>query len=136
MPLKRSTLDLSPLSAGAATGAELFGSAGGAAGLVEAAGLDAAGSVFSLVLQLVFGVWLALVLFHAKRLAGIVRSMFISPFMMPPVVAGMMWLVILDPSLGAANYLLQSLGLPSDAALLGAALVQVLADARTGAPVP
>ena len=68
--------------------------------------------VLSLVLQLVFGVWLALVLFHAKRLPGIVRSMFISPFMMPPVVAGMMWLVILDPSLGAANYILQSLGLP------------------------
>src|SRR5260370_7968461 len=68
--------------------------------------------LLSLVLQLVFGVWLALVLFHAKRLPGIVRSMFISPFMMPPVVAGMMWLVILDPSLGAANYILQSLGLP------------------------
>src|SRR5262245_15145296 len=32
--------------------------------------------------------------------------------MMPPVVAGMMWLVILDPSLGAANYILTSLGLP------------------------
>ena len=68
--------------------------------------------VLSLALQLVFGVWLALVLFHAKRLPGIVRSMFISPFMMPPVVAGMMWLVILDPSLGAANYILQTLGLP------------------------
>ena len=68
--------------------------------------------MLSLVLQLVFGVWLALLLFHAKRLPGIVRSLFISPFMMPPVVAGMMWLVILDPSLGAANYILQSLGLP------------------------
>src|SRR3954452_5677240 len=68
--------------------------------------------VLSLVLQLVFGVWLALVLFHAKRLPGIVRSLFISPFMMPPVVAGMMWIVILDPSLGAANYILQSFGLP------------------------
>ena len=32
--------------------------------------------------------------------------------MMPPVVAGLMWLVILDPSLGAANYILQSVGLP------------------------
>ncbi len=68
--------------------------------------------LLSLVLQLVFGVWLALVLFHARRLSGIVRSLFISPFMMPPVVAGMMWLVILDPSLGAANYILTSLGLP------------------------
>jgi len=68
--------------------------------------------LLSLVLQLVFGVWLALVLFHAKGLPGIVRSLFISPFMMPPVVAGLMWLVILDPSLGAANYILSALGLP------------------------
>jgi multiple sugar transport system permease protein len=68
--------------------------------------------LLSLVLQLVLGVWLALVLFNAKRLPGVVRSLFISPFMMPPVVAGMMWLVILDPSLGAANYILQRLGLP------------------------
>ena len=68
--------------------------------------------VLSLVLQLFFGVWLALVLFRAKRLPGIVRSLLISPFMMPPVVAGMMWLVILDPSLGAANYILTSLHLP------------------------
>jgi multiple sugar transport system permease protein len=68
--------------------------------------------VLSLVLQLFFGVWLALVLFHAKRLSGILRSLFISPFMMPPVVAGMMWLVILDPSLGVANYILTSLGMP------------------------
>jgi len=68
--------------------------------------------ILSLVLQLVFGVWLALVLFHAKRLSGIVRSLFISPFMMPPVVAALMWLVILDPSLGAANYILTSVGLP------------------------
>jgi multiple sugar transport system permease protein len=68
--------------------------------------------VLSLALQLVLGVWLALVLFHARRLSGVVRSLFISPFMMPPVVAGMMWLVILDPSLGAANYVLTSLGLP------------------------
>lgn len=66
----------------------------------------------SLALQLVFGTWLALLLFRAKRLPGIVRSLFISPFMMPPVVAGMMWLVILDPSLGAANYLLSLVGLP------------------------
>ncbi|WP_024508182.1 sugar ABC transporter permease [Bradyrhizobium sp. ARR65] len=69
--------------------------------------------LLSLLLQLVLGVWLALALFQAERLSGIVRSLFISPFMMPPVVAGMMWLVILDPSLGAANYILTSIGLPS-----------------------
>ena len=68
--------------------------------------------ILSLVLQLIFGTALALMLFRAKRLPGFVRSLFISPFMMPPVVAGMMWLVILDPSLGAANYILTSFGLP------------------------
>lgn len=66
----------------------------------------------SLALQLFFGTWLALLLFNAKRLPGIIRSLFISPFMMPPVVAGMMWIVILDPSLGVANYLLSAVGLP------------------------
>ncbi|KGE02029.1 sugar ABC transporter permease [Rhizobium sp. YS-1r] len=68
--------------------------------------------ILSMVLQLVFGIYLAMLLFHSKRLSGFLRSLLISPFMMPPVVAGMMWLVILDPSLGAANYILQSIGLP------------------------
>ena len=65
-----------------------------------------------MVLQLVAGIYLAMLLFHSKRLSGLLRSLLISPFMMPPVVAGMMWLVILDPSLGAANYILESVGLP------------------------
>ncbi|UPA26763.1 carbohydrate ABC transporter permease [Shinella oryzae] len=67
----------------------------------------------SMALQLVAGIYLAMLLFHSKRLSGILRSLLISPFMMPPVVAGMMWLVILDPSLGAANYILEALGLPA-----------------------
>ncbi|MDP0926264.1 sugar ABC transporter permease [Paracoccus onubensis] len=79
--------------------------------------------VLSLVMQLVLGTGLALLLFRAKRLPGIVRSLFISPFMMPPVVAGMMWLVILDPSLGAANWILTSLGLPPSAWLASPVLV-------------
>ena len=77
----------------------------------------------SLAMQLFFGTWLALLLFNAKRLPGIVRSLFISPFMMPPVVAGMMWIVILDPSLGVANYVLTSLGLPPSTWLASPALV-------------
>ena len=79
--------------------------------------------VLSLTMQMVFGTVLALLLFRAKRLPGIVRSLFISPFMMPPVVAGMMWLVILDPSLGAANWILTSLGLPPSSWLASPALV-------------
>lgn len=68
--------------------------------------------LLSLALQLVFGTWVALLLFRSRRLSGAVRTLMISPFVLPPVVVGMMWLVILDPAIGAANWLLQSAGLP------------------------
>lgn len=68
--------------------------------------------LLSLVLQLVFGTWLALLLHGAKRLSGLLRTLLISPFVLPPVVSAMMWLVLLDPAMGAVNYLLHSLGLP------------------------
>ena len=48
---------------------------------------------------------------------------FSSPFMVPSVVVGMMWLVILDPSIGAANYILTSLGLPPSTWLVNPELV-------------
>jgi multiple sugar transport system permease protein len=66
----------------------------------------------SLVAQLVLGTYVALLLHGAKRLSGVVRTLMISPFVLPPVVVGMMWLVILDPAIGAANWLLQQGGLP------------------------
>jgi len=68
--------------------------------------------VLSLVLQLGAGTWIALLLQRSKRLPGALRSLLISPFVMPPVVVGMMWLVILDPSIGVANFLLSKVGLP------------------------
>eukprot|EP01036_Dinobryon_divergens_P042625 gene42625-56658_t len=68
--------------------------------------------VLSLVMQLVLGTYVALLLHTSKKLSGIVRTLMISPFVLPPVVVGMMWLVVLDPSIGAANYLLTSFGLP------------------------
>lgn len=66
----------------------------------------------SLVMQLVLGTYVALLLHGSKKLSGAVRTLMISPFVLPPVVVGMMWLVVLDPSIGAANWLLQSVGLP------------------------
>lgn len=66
----------------------------------------------SLVLQIVLGTYVALLLHGSKRLSGVLRTLMISPFVLPPVVVGMMWLVILDPAIGAANWVLQSAGLP------------------------
>lgn len=68
--------------------------------------------LLSLALQLVLGTYVAMLLHGARRMPGAVRTLMISPFVLPPVVVGMMWLVVLDPSLGAANWILQSLGLP------------------------
>lgn len=66
----------------------------------------------ALVMQLVFGVWLGLLLDRVRVLRRVVRTIMLSPFVMPPVVVAMMWVIILDPFQGAANYILQSLGLP------------------------
>jgi multiple sugar transport system permease protein len=67
----------------------------------------------AIVLQLVLGVALGLVLQRIETLKGLVRTVMVSPFMLPPVVVGMMSIVVLDPGMGVANYLLKSAGLPT-----------------------
>jgi len=68
--------------------------------------------VVALVLQLVLGTALALALNRYDVVRGLVRTAILSPFMLPPVVIGMIAIVVLDPGLGAANWILQSIGLP------------------------
>jgi multiple sugar transport system permease protein len=65
----------------------------------------------SLVLQLVAGTWLGLLLARSNAARGLVRTVLVSPFMLPPVVIGMMAIVILDPGLGVANWLLKEAGI-------------------------
>jgi multiple sugar transport system permease protein len=66
----------------------------------------------SLALQMSLGIWLGLLLARTQFARGLVRTVMVSPFMLPPVVVGMMAIVILDPSFGIANWLLGLLGLP------------------------
>jgi len=66
----------------------------------------------SIALQLALGLYLGLMLHRVTVAKQLIRTILISPFLMPPVVIGMMWIVILDPSLGAANYLLELMHLP------------------------
>jgi multiple sugar transport system permease protein len=66
----------------------------------------------SLALQMLLGTWLGLLLARTQFARGLVRTVMVSPFMLPPVVVGMMAIVILDPSFGIANWLLGRLGLP------------------------
>ena len=67
----------------------------------------------ALLLQLVLGVALGLLLHRLETLKGLIRTLMVSPFMLPPVVVGMMAIVVLDPGMGVANYLLKSAGLPT-----------------------
>ena len=67
--------------------------------------------LLSLALQLVAGTWLGLLLARADAARGFVRTVLVSPFMLPPVVIGMMAIVILDPGLGVANWLLARIGI-------------------------
>lgn len=68
--------------------------------------------LISLALQLVLGCYLGMLLNRLRFARRFLQTVLMSPFLMPPVVIGMMWLVILDPSLGAANWLLSVVGLP------------------------
>lgn len=66
----------------------------------------------ALILQLVLGTALALLLNRFGAVRGLVRTAILSPFMLPPVVVGMIAIVVLDPGLGAANWLLELVGIP------------------------
>jgi len=68
--------------------------------------------VVCLVAQLAIGLWLGLLLNVRIRARKILRTILISPFVLPGAIVGLMWLVLLDPSIGPANYILASLGLP------------------------
>lgn len=71
--------------------------------------------MLALVLELICGMALALLLFRMERMPAILRSVLISPFMVPPVVVGMMFLMILDPTIGVANWLLGLVGIAPSA---------------------
>lgn len=67
----------------------------------------------ALAIQLVLGVALGLLLHRIEAAKGLIRTVMVSPFMLPPVVVGMMAIVVLDPGMGVANYLLKSAHLPT-----------------------
>ena len=69
--------------------------------------------ITALILQLILGVGLGMLLHRVQFMRGLVRTVMVSPFMLPPVVIGMMSIVILDPGMGVANYLLKAAHLPT-----------------------
>lgn len=68
----------------------------------------------SITLELILGFFIAKLFYSltGNPLANITRTFFILPMMLTPVVSGLLWSYILNPTLGIANYLLLSVGLP------------------------
>lgn len=79
--------------------------------------------ILALVAELVLGMYVAVVLNRALAGVRILRTVLLSPLSMPPVAVGMMWLILLDPSFGSVNYLLQLVGLHKSLFLASPSLV-------------
>lgn len=76
-------------------------------------------TVVALVFELVIGLAIALLLRKTFRGQGIVRVFILLPLVATPVAVGMMWLLIFEPSIGFANVVMKSLGLPPQLWLSG-----------------
>lgn len=80
-------------------------------------------SVGALVVELVLGVYIAMLLNRQGRVIRIVRTLFLVPSVIPSVAAGMMWLFLFDPSFGFLDYVLKSAGLPTSGWLASPTMV-------------
>ena len=89
-------------------------------------------TVGSITIELLMGFLVARTFFSIRDRRGVnpIRTLFLVPMMVTPVVSGLLWTYLLNPTLGITNYLLSSLGLPifpgfasSSTALLSVILV-------------
>ena len=67
---------------------------------------------FCVSIEMVLGVGLALLLDRNIRGMSMLRTMFILPMMIAPVVVGLMWRYMYHPTVGTFNRFLDSVGLP------------------------
>ena len=77
-------------------------------------------TIGSLIFQMIVGVG-AGILIDSKEYRGrrILNSILLLPMMATPVAVAMVWLLILEPTTGVANYLLKQIGLPVSKFLSG-----------------
>lgn len=78
----------------------------------ESLGVTLRFAFFVVTFEMVIGVGLALLLDRDIRGMSVLRTMFILPMMIAPVVVGLMWRYMYHPTVGTFNRLLDSLGLP------------------------
>lgn len=79
----------------------------------ESLGVTLKFAFFVVSIELLVGVGLALLLDRDIRGISVLRTMFILPMMIAPVVVGLMWRYMYHPTVGTFNRTLDSLGLPT-----------------------
>jgi multiple sugar transport system permease protein len=75
-------------------------------------------TIAGVTLEMIIGVGIALLLNGSIPGKGVLRALILIPMVLTPVVAGLMWRLLLDPTSGFVNYLLGAVGLGSDHAFL------------------
>ena len=68
-------------------------------------------AVGSVLIEVVLGLALAVYLHREFLGKNLVKTLFLLPMIATPVAVGMVWLLIYEPTLGVANYLLKKIGL-------------------------
>ena len=93
---------------------------------------------FSVGLELLLGVGMALAMHSAFKGQGILRTVVLVPWAVLTVVTAITWQTIFEPELGFTNSLLGAVGLPDDTVWLGqspqALMVMIFADVWKTAP--
>ncbi len=69
-------------------------------------------SCITVVSQLIFGVGIALLLDRPSRLLQTVRTAFLIPMVLPPIVVAIIWKIIYIPAISPLHRLAASIGLP------------------------
>ena len=69
-------------------------------------------TVASLMLELVLAMIMALVLNRTIRGLGVIRTLFLLPLVATPTATSVIWLIMMEPSIGILNYFLEAVGLP------------------------
>jgi multiple sugar transport system permease protein len=67
--------------------------------------------LLNIPLQTILAVIIAVMMYRLTK-SMVIRALIILPWLMPPVVVGLIWLWLLDPNIGIVNVALKALGLP------------------------
>jgi multiple sugar transport system permease protein len=79
---------------------------------INSLGIQVRLSVFTVGFQLLLGLGAALLLNSRLRFVEAIRSLFIIPMVLPPIVVAIMWKVLFTPDISVLNWALGVLGLP------------------------